>query len=342
MMARTSSGDGHMRESASAPAKSTYQLGALLALLCSVCYPAPVDGAGEPPSWAYPVPPADLAAPADDGQPVQVPGSSVAYSVTQLRDIFAAADWHPDDHPPLPPVVAHGRPPAVYACGYCHRADGSGGPENARLAGLPYGYILQQLADLRSGARRTALPQRRPQAAMMALAKALAPDDARAAAAYFSTLRPRRNIRVVESRTVPKTITPGWFLAPAPGGAVEPIGERIIEVPENVTDFEHRDARAQFIAYVPPGSLARGAAIVAGAARGKTPACAGCHGTGLHGQGNVPGLAGRSPSYVVRQLYDMASGVRAGQAVQVMRGLVGRLDGNDMIDVAAYIASLEP
>jgi cytochrome c553 len=286
--------------------------------------------------------PADLAVPADDGRPLQVPGSSARYTLTQLRDLYAVADWHPEDHPPLPAVVAHGRAPAVYACGYCHRADGSGGPENARIAGLPYGYILQQLADFRSGARRTALPARRPQAAMTALAKALDPEDARTAAAYFSMLKPRRSIRVVESATAPRTITPGWFLAPAPGGAVEPIGDRIIEVPEDVEAFENRDAHARFVAYVPPGSLQRGAAIAAGAAPGRTPPCAGCHGAGLRGQGNVPGLAGRSPSYVMRQLYDIRTGARAGQAVQVMRGLVARLDENDMIAVAAYIASLEP
>jgi len=322
------------------PATSPQYLRAALGLLCAAACAAAV--AGEPPSWAYPMQAADIAVAADDGRPVQVPASSASYTPGQLRDEYEAADWHPQDHPPLPEVVAHGRPPQVYACGSCHRADGSGGPDNARLAGLPYGYMLQQLADFRSGARRTALPARQPQARMMALAKSLLPDDARAAAAYFSTLRPRHSIQVVETSTVPRTVTSGWFLVPAPGGTTEPIGERIIEVPEVVADYEHRDARARFIAYVPPGSIGRGAAIVTGAAAGKTPPCAGCHGAGLHGQGNVPGLAGRSPSYVIRQLYDIQAGARAGQAVQVMRGLVARLDRNDMIAVAAYLASLEP
>jgi len=331
-----------MQATPRAPARTLrYRRGAF-ALLCAAACAATAARGGEAPRWAYPTPQADIAVPADDGRPVQVPGSSASYTLTQLRNPYEAADWHPEDHPPLPAVVAHGRPPQVYACGYCHRADGSGGPENARLAGLPYGYMLQQLADLRSGARRTALPQRRPQALMMSLAKALSPEDARAAAAYFSTLTPRPSVRVVETPTVPRTFAPGWFLAPAAGGGTEPIGERIIEVPENVADFEHRDAHARFIAYVPPGSLQRGAAIVAGAAAGKAPPCAGCHGKGLHGQGNVPGLAGRSPSYVVRQLHDIQTGARAGQAVQVMRGLVARLDDNDMIAVAAYIATLEP
>jgi len=324
------------------PERRTEFLRAVLGLACALACAAAAGATAGPPSWAYPMQSADVAVPADDAQTVRIAASSRSYTLGQLRNPYEAADWHPQDHPPLPAVVAHGRPPQVYACGNCHRADGSGTPDNARLAGLSYGYMLQQLADFRSGARRTAVPARQPQALMIALAKALSPDDAREAAAYFSTLKPRRNVRVIESATVPQTIVSSWYLVPAPGGASEPIGERIIEVPEDAADCEHLDAHATFTAYVPPGSLARGAEIVTGAAAGKAPPCAGCHGPGLHGQGNVPGLAGRSPSYVVRQLYDIQTGARGGQAVGVMRGLVARLDGSDIIAVAAYVASLEP
>ena len=62
------------------------------------------------------------------------------------------------DH--LPEVVASGRKPDVFACGFCHRADGPGGPENANLAGLPAAYIVQQMADYKSGARKTSVPKR--------------------------------------------------------------------------------------------------------------------------------------------------------------------------------------
>jgi cytochrome c553 len=306
-------------------------------LLCA----GPAAGADAPP-WAYPLPPPNLVQHVDDGNALHVPDSSASYTLTQLGNLYEAVDWHPEDHPALPAVVAHGHPPDVYACGYCHRADGSGGPENARLAGLPYGYVLQQLADFKSGARRTAVPGRRPQAVMAAVAKALSEDDARAAAAYFATLKPRHNIRVVETTTVPRTISAGWFLVAAPGAATEAIGRRIIEVPEDVERFERRDARAGFVAYVPPGSLGKGAAFVAGTVPGKTLPCATCHGAGLRGLGNAPGIAGRSPSYVVRQLYDIQTGARAGQAAQAMKGVVMRLDAGDMIAIAAYLASLEP
>ncbi len=297
----------------------------------------------EPPAWAYPMPALqEEAAARDDGSVQHLPGSAVGYTRAQLSDLFAAPDWFPQEHAGPPTVVSRGRKPAVYACGYCHRPDGSGGPENARLAGLPFGYILQQLADYKSGARRSALPARIPQAWMMALAKNLDEDDARAAAAYFAQIKPRRVIDVRETGVVPRTTSPGWFLAPVAGGGTEPIAQRIIEVPEDLADFELRDPHARFIAYVPPGSLQRGAAIVAGAAPGRAPPCAGCHGPGLRGQGNVPGIAGRSPSYLVRQLTDIQTGARNGQAVQVMKGFVARLDAGDMIAVAAYLASLEP
>src|ERR1043165_4024729 len=155
-------------------------------------------GAESPPAWAYPVNPPGLKPRAEDGIARHVPASSATYSVTQLRDRFIAPVWHPADHPPLPSVVAEGRKPDVFACGFCHRAEGTGGPENASLAGLPVPYIVQQMADYKSGLRSTALPSRAPQALMVKLAKAATDDEVREAAAYFSALKPKANVRVVE------------------------------------------------------------------------------------------------------------------------------------------------
>jgi cytochrome c553 len=98
----------------------------------------------------------------DDGTQRHVPDSTAAFTVTQARDLFFALDWHPSDHPPLPDIVAHGRKPDVMACGVCHQADGPGGPENASIAGLPAQYIVQQMADFKSGVRTTSVPQRIP------------------------------------------------------------------------------------------------------------------------------------------------------------------------------------
>ena len=127
------------------------------------------------PAWAYPWAP-DFPLPPADDVPRHVPDSGVSFTTRQELDPFFAPDWHPTDHPPIPGVVAHGDPPRVRACGSCHRAQGTGGPENAMLAGLPAEYIVQQMADFKSGARRFFGPERSP--IMLMIDTALAASDA--------------------------------------------------------------------------------------------------------------------------------------------------------------------
>jgi cytochrome c553 len=293
-----------------------------------------------PPAWAYPVNPPGKPAP-DDGVPRHVPDSDAAFTLTQIRDLHFAPVWHPEDHPPLPAIVARGGTKDVLACGSCHRAGGSGGPENAKLAGLPAVYIVQQMADFKSGARTTSVPERLPPQLMISTAKAIDDQEIEAAAAYFSALQPRAAIRVVEAESVPKTKVTGWHLAIAADQETEPLGQRIVEVPENLEYFSLRDGRARFVAYVPPGSVQRGQALVA-SGRGKIVACSVCHGPELKGLGPIPGIAGRSPSYLVRQLYDFRTGTRAGAWSALMAPMVAELSLDDMISVAAYAASLNP
>src|SRR5262245_19444180 len=107
----------------------------------------------------------------------------------------------------LPDIVANGRKPGVLACGFCHRATGPGGPENADLAGLPKSYIIQQMADYKSGARGTALPGRTPPKLMIELSKPMTDAEIEAAATYFSALRPRKRIKVVESDTAQRPMS---------------------------------------------------------------------------------------------------------------------------------------
>ena len=295
-----------------------------------------------PPAWAYPMNPPDFKAQPDDGTPRHVPDSTAAFTVTQARDLFFALDWHPSDHPPLPDIVAHGRKPDVMACGVCHRADGPGGPENASLAGLPAEYTVQQMADFKSGARTTSVPQRIPPQLMIKTAKAITDAEIEQAAAYLSGLKPRAVIKVVETATVPKSRVAGWFLAALPGGETEPIAGRIIEVPEDLERFEMRDSRSRFIAYVPPGSVEQGRQLANAGGNGKSAPCTICHGPELNGVGPIPGLAGRSPSYLVRQLYDFQNGTRAGPWSPLMAPNVIKLTVDDMVALAAYAASLPP
>ncbi|MFZ0735037.1 MAG: hypothetical protein WAM79_22160 [Candidatus Sulfotelmatobacter sp.] len=295
------------------------------------------------PYWAYAINPPPTASPAKpDTSLHHVPRSDKAFTVAQTEDLFNPPDWHPSGHPAMPGIVAHGRKADVYACAYCHLPNGEGRPENATLAGLPASYIVRQIADFRSGARKTSEPRHLPEVAMVSIAGKAADQEIQSAAEYFSQIRPKPWIRVVETATVPKTHVAGWMLVPTLPPATEAIGQRIIEIPENLGLTELRDDDSGFIAYVPEGSLQKGKSLVITGDKGKTVACAKCHGPGLRGSGNVPPIAGRSPSYIVRQLYDIRSGARSGVLSQQMRRQVRNLELDDMIAIAAFVSSRQP
>ena len=95
-----------------------------------------------------------------------------------------------------------------------------------------------------------------------------------------------------------------------------------------------------FTAYVPVGSIQKGRELAAG--KEPNAACGSCHGVGLKGAGDIPGIAGRSPTYIFRQLYDYKQKVRAAPASAAMMPSVEKLTINDMIALAAYAGSLTP
>src|SRR5439155_14104705 len=128
------------------------------------------------------------APPANDA-PRSVPGSSVSLTMAQTRDLFNVPDWHPDNHPPAPDIVLHGRRPDVRACGYCHLPNGQGRPENSSLAGLPASYIAQQMADFKNGLRKSSEPRMGPPGLMVSIAKAATDAEVKAAADYFSGIK---------------------------------------------------------------------------------------------------------------------------------------------------------
>jgi cytochrome c553 len=301
----------------------------------------PADAADALPVWAYPVNPPGIKPAPDDGALKHVPNSAGAYTLTQIRDLFSPPDWHPDNHPSMPDVVGRGNKPGQFACGYCHLPNGLGRPENSSLAGLPAAYIAQQVADFKSGVRKSSEPASLPINLMVAVAKLVSEEDTKIAAEYFVSLKPAPWIRVVETDMVPKTKVGGWMLIADESSGTEPIGQRIIEMPENLERTELRDSASGFIAYVPVGSIRKGEGLITNGA-GKTTPCAICHGVELKGLGPVPALAGRSPSYIVRQLYDIQHGVRNGQWAELMKSVVAGLSAADMVAIAAYTASLAP
>ena len=299
------------------------------------------------PAWLFPIPPPAAPPAADafkDPTPLHVPGSAASYTLAQTRDLFAVPDWFPADHAPMPAAVEFGRAPDAYACGFCHLPDGRGRPENATVAGLPAEYIVQQVRDFASHARGTAWTGTpyRPTVLMQQLSAAVTDADLAAAAAYFAAqpLRARR-AEVIEAETIPRMRNVAWLHVADADGGNEPLGARIIETPRDFERHELRDPNTPYVAYVPVGSLQRGRAI-ATTAHGDVPACVGCHGADLRGIALVPPLAGRSPTYLLRQLVAFRTGARASSAAAPMQPVVEALELDDMIAVAAYAGSLPP
>jgi cytochrome c553 len=296
----------------------------------------------EPPAWAMPMNPA-APAPVDSVTPRHIRGSRMAYTDQRARDRFNVVDWYPDSHPAMPDIVARGRRPAVWACAFCHLPDGAGRPENSSLAGLPAKYIVQQVAAFRSGARGSPWhAPNKPADFMRNVADSATTSEVAAAARYFSKIAPRRRARVVETERIPR-VRPGvglYFLATE--GGDEPLGQRLIEVASDAERHELRDAGAEYVAYVPPGSIARGRSLATRGVPGVGKSCTSCHGPRLRGIAPVPPIAGRSPSYMLRQLLGFASGARSSPEAAPMRAIAEALRLEDMIAAAAYAGSLAP
>jgi cytochrome c553 len=297
-------------------------------------------------AWAYAITPGTAPpAPVDDGTVYSLPGTERRFTLDQIRNRMGPADWYPGDHPAMPPIVANGREAAgVWACSMCHYPNGKGRPENASVVGLPKDYFIQQMHDFKNGARASA-DSRKPNTPIMAgFAVQMTEDEIRAAAEYFGSMKWTPWIEVVETDTVPKTRIAGGMHLKLEGAeaGTEPLGSRIVESPVNAEHTELlRNPRSGFVAYVPKGSVARGEALALYGNEGVT-ACTVCHGADLNGLAMVPGLRGRSPSYIARQLADMKEGKRRGAWTPLMAPVVASLGAEDILNLAAYLTSLEP
>jgi cytochrome c553 len=297
------------------------------------------------PAWLFPVnPPAPPNAPPPDGEQLRhLQGSSASYTDAQLLDLFVAPDWRPRSHDPMPLAVALGRTPDVPACGYCHLPSGQGRPENASLAGLPAAYILQQLADFQAGTRGT--PWQgvwRPVEVMIQIAQHVTAADMLPAARYFERQQLNQRVKVIETERVPRPRVVGLVYAAEAGGAQEALGERLLEYSPDPQRHEMRDDQMVYEAYVPPGSIARGAVLARQGVAGVATACSSCHGPALRGLALAPPIAGRSPTALLRQLIAFRNGARHGAASAAMAPIMAQLELGQMIDAVAYAASLPP
>jgi len=294
------------------------------------------QGANARPAWAFLVADKEQPPAEDPTVPQHIPGSAKAYTPKQIDDLAHPPLWFPDEFGSRPPVVS-GEGVAVLACGSCHLMSGEGHPESAGLAGFPVEYLVRQMLDFKTGARKD--PVR-----MSAIGKITSDADAKAAAEYFAAIKPVQWVKVVETSTVPKSYVaaPGRMRFPLPGGGMEPLGNRIVELPEDAHRAASRDPKSGFVAYVPPGSVAKGKQLVMTGGNGKTINCTICHGDSLEGIGDVPRLAGLHPLYLARQLSMFQTDAYNGNSSALMKKVVAKLTEDDMLVLAAYAASLKP
>jgi cytochrome c553 len=291
------------------------------------------------PAWAFPVQQGSL--PTEEG-PKKLAGSDKTYTAAEIDNLMAPPDWLPNDHPPAPSIVTKGHG-GVLACGSCHLMSGIGHPESADLAGMPLSYLKQQMMDFKSGVRTDV-------ARMNGIAKEMSDQEIDEAVAWFAALKPRKNNRIVEADMVPKTIVAqGRMRFVDPAGGTEPIGNRIITVPEDVSLARMRDPNTKFVSYVPTGTLARGKVLVETGDNKKTLACGTCHGPGLNGQASIgktgiaaPRIAGQHPIYLARELYLFKDASRNGMTSKLMMPAVMNLNDADILAISAYLASMDP
>jgi cytochrome c553 len=285
------------------------------------------------PDWAFLTPDKQQPPASEEAGPLHIPGSSKEYTAAQIDDLSNPPVWFPDETTSAPPSVLHGKGAAL-ACGACHLMSGHGHQESADLAGLSAEYIVRTMQDFKSGVRID--PAR-----MNAIAKGMSDEDIRQAADYFAALKPGGWIKVVETDTVPKSYVSvkGRQRLPLPGGGMEPLGNRIIELPQDLARATSRDPHSGFVAYVPVGSVAKGSALVKTGGAGKSIACGICHGDSLEGLGDVPRIAGLHPAYVARQLYAFQTGTNHSVSSALMKKVVANLTADDILAISAYAAT---
>jgi len=289
------------------------------------------------PSWAFLTPDKDQPPAAEEAGPIRIPGSAKSYTAKQIDDLTHPPDWFPGEHGPLPQVVEGAAGSTALACGACHLMAGQGHPESADLAGMPVEYLVRQMADFKNGTRID--PAR-----MNAIAKATSEEDSRKAAEWFAALKPTVWVKVMETSTVPKSYvsTKGRMRLPLPGGGTEPLGNRIIELPQDPARATSRDPHSGFAGYVPVGSIEKGKRLAATGGSGRTISCTICHGGDLRGLGDVPRLAGLHPIYIARQLYNFKGSEYSGSSAALMKKVVAKLTDDDILNLSAYAASLAP
>jgi cytochrome c553 len=169
---------------------------------------------------------------------------------------------------------------------------------------------------------------------MVAVARAVSPADLHTAAVYFASLEPQRHARVTEAKIIPRA-TPEGYIYRFDKTASEPLGNRIIEGATDAEQHRLRNPHEQTIAFVPTGTIARGA-VLANHGTVNFPACTTCHAA------HFVGIGGASPTYIVRQLAGFRARTRSDPGAGPMQAVAAKLNDQQIIDLAAYIGSRPP
>jgi cytochrome c553 len=314
-----------------------YLAAAFIALAGAAAWAQAPNYSANYPEWAYavPTPENETTPPTDDGTLFTLPGAQGKFTRSQISGAGRKppADWYPGDHPAMPALIAAGDPARqITACAACHYPNGKGRPQNTNLAGLNAAYMVRTMQEMKSDLRASSEPRKKNAGQMVDFAKAMTDAEMAQTAAYYASLPPTVPVKVVETDTVPQLKSQDGMWLPVDGSSRQPIGNRIIEMPEDVHREQLRDPRANFIAYVPVGAVAKGKAAAKN--------CAMCHGANLEGRDAVPGISGRSPSYLARQLYDFQTGARRGPMAAMMKPSVAEMTASDIVNITAYLASL--
>jgi len=264
----------------------------------------------------------------------------VSLTREQFEHASGPIDWRPNDHPHAPDVVSLSQPRKPLPCAECHGFNGAGFPGAADLAGLPAKYIVDQVTAFRTGDRRSADRDQPDTAEMVKVAETVTPAALREAADYYAALPRSRWLRVVERAAVPKTIPDkyGWR-DPAPGGGTEPVGDRVVELSNDLPLMLLGDDQVILTDYAPPGAISRGRRVAETGGGGGAP-CGACHGPQFDGAGSAPPISGRPAGYVARTLWDIRIGARRGETAAPMQPIAKGLTASEIRDVSAYLASL--
>jgi hypothetical protein len=309
---------------------------------------ATAQAADEPPPWAYgfttPPPPNAPRATPNPAQPQDnvvehsIEGSQRKFTRAKIANRFGPADWFPGDHPTMPLVVERGAKRAnIYACNLCHYRT-AGRPENADVTGLT--TYFPDLKGFKNGARKTSDP-RKGNTGLMGILRSDDGRGDRGRRPASPRSPPSRGSRSSGRQRAEDQAAGGMYLvvegAEGQGADRQPHHQ----TPTARTTPSSRNPRSSFTAYVPPGSLQKGEPWSKAPSSGRR--------SRLH---DLPRLrparprpaaaAGRSPSYLTRQLYDMQHGNRNGAWTVLMAPVIAGMNADDVLNASAYLASLQP